>query len=199
MDAGRDTAAQHATEDGELTRQLVTEMAGLRARLTRITRSSELAADILQDAIVTVLQKLRNGEIPDRSQLGGYAYGVALNHWRNYRRKDKSGVSESELTPELPDSTPHWKPPESLESTQWATLMTKLLAEIPSERDRELLVRFYLKEESKEGLCEAFGLTALHFNRVISRARDRFRVLLERRGLGKRDFLAVGPMLLGTG
>jgi len=63
-------------------------------------------------------------------------------------------------------------------------------------RDRELLVRFYLQEESKEELCRAFGLTELHFNRVIHRARDRFRDLLRQRGLSKSDFLCIAAVLL---
>jgi hypothetical protein len=51
--------------------------------------------------------------------------------------------------------------------------------------------RFYLHEESKEELCEMFGLSDLHFNRVIFRARERFRELLSRRGLGRADFLSI--------
>ncbi len=196
---GEDDADAKLAADDPLTQGLLREMVGLRARLARITRDPEVAADILQDAIVTVLQKLHNGELTDRAQLAGYAYRVALNHWRNYRRKDKSAVSDPQETFELPDNTPGWKPAESLESAQWAKLVTKLLAEIRSERDRELLVRFYLHEESKERLCEVFGLTALHFNRVIDRARDRFRELLERRGLRKADFLSIGAILFGVG
>ena len=63
-------------------------------------------------------------------------------------------------------------------------------------RDRELLVRFYLYEESKESLCRTFGLTELHFNRVIYRARDRFRELLKRRGMDKSDFLSIATILI---
>jgi hypothetical protein len=36
----------------------------------------------------------------------------------------------------------------------------------------------------------------LHFNRVIHRARDRFRDLLQRRGLSKADFLSIGAILM---
>ena len=44
---------------------------------------------------------------------------------------------------------------------------------------------------------EILALTDLQFNRVIFRARARFRELLERRGYGKSDFLAIGLVLLG--
>jgi len=58
------------------------------------------------------------------------------------------------------------------------------------------LVRFYLHEESKEQLCESFGLSDLHFNRVIFRARSRFKELLKRRGLGRSDFWSIAFILL---
>ena len=57
---------------------LLRDMSGLKAQLTRVTRDAELAADLLQDAIVTALQKLEAGEIEHRGQLDGYVYRVAL-------------------------------------------------------------------------------------------------------------------------
>jgi len=86
-----------------------------------------------------------------------------------------------------------------LEVDQWARLVKQLLQQVPLARDRELLVRFYLDEESKQELCQAFGLTELHFNRVIHRARDRFKDLLQRRGLTKSDFLSIATILLLAG
>ena len=56
------------------------DMSGLRAQLARVTRSAEVAADLLHDAIVTALQKLQSGEISDEAHLDGYVYRVALNH-----------------------------------------------------------------------------------------------------------------------
>jgi hypothetical protein len=53
---------------------------------------------------------------------------------------------------------------------------------MPSSRDRELLRRFYLNDESRDRICQDLELTSEHFNRVIFRARNRFRELLERRG-----------------
>ena len=178
---------------------ILRNMAGLRAQLARVTGSVELASDMLQDAMVTALQKLKAGEISDPAHLDGYVYRVALNHLRNYRRKDRSRTVASDAIGELADASDSGRPTERVEADQWARMAKKLLQEVGSVRDRELLVRFYLHEESKEDLCRAFGLTNLHFNRVIYRARDRFRELLERRGLGKSDFLSAVAILLLTG
>jgi RNA polymerase sigma-70 factor (ECF subfamily) len=169
--------------------------AGLRAQLARVTGSPELAADLLQDAIVTALQKLRAGEISDPSHLDGYVYRVAINHLRNHRRKDKSRAANSEGISDLVDADSE-RQIASLEVDEWARLAKKLLQEVTPRRDRDLLIRFYLREESKEDLCRAFGLSELHFNRVIYRARDRFRELLQRRGLGKSDFLSVTVVVI---
>jgi RNA polymerase sigma-70 factor, ECF subfamily len=166
-------------------------MSGLKAQLTRVTRNADVAADLLQDAIVTALRKLRTGEIEHRSQLDGYVYRVALNHFRNYRRKDKSTVSDPESASALEDAAAEARPTVSIQSEQWGRLVRRLLREMSSPRDREVLVRFYLEEEERSALCRSLGLTDLQFNRVIFRARTRFRELLEHRGFGKSDLLGL--------
>jgi RNA polymerase sigma-70 factor, ECF subfamily len=183
-----------AAEDAGATKErLLKDMAGLRLQLTRITKNGELADDLLQDAIVTALQKLAAGELSDERALDGFVYRVALNHLRNYRRRDRSAVSDQEDG--LVDTEAH-SMAENLCSAQWARVMREVLEEVKSTRDRELLVRFYLREEPKEPLCEEFGLTELHFNRVIFRARERFRELLSRRGFGKADFLSLIALVI---
>jgi RNA polymerase sigma-70 factor, ECF subfamily len=190
-DAADDGALSSRIGDqAQVSRELFANMAGLRLKLARVTRNPELAADILQDAIVTALQKLNAGELSARRVLDGFVYRVALNHLRNHQRKDKSLLSDQNAAAELPDPHTHCMT-ESLQSAQWARVMRELLMEVKPLRDRELLVRFYLHEESKEQLCQLFGLSDLHFNRVIFRARERFRELLSRRGLGRADFLSI--------
>lgn len=166
-------------------------MSGLKAQLTRVTRDADVAEDLLQDAIVTALNKLRTGEIEHRSQLDGYVYRVALNHFRNYRRKDKSAVSDPDSAGLLEDVAAEARPTSSIQSEQWAHVVRRLLRELSSPRDREVLVRFYLREEERSSLCRSLGLTDLQFNRVIFRARERFRELLEDKGFGKSDLLSV--------
>ena len=55
----------------------------------------------------------------------------------------------------------------------------KLLAELNQERDREILRQHYLLDRSKEVVSENLGLTAEQFDRVIHRARIRFKSLFE--------------------
>jgi RNA polymerase sigma-70 factor (ECF subfamily) len=202
-DAEKDTAASVAAQDRAVEPAVMDPVAhlaavyrdypGLRALIMRRVRDPQLAADILQDAAVTTLEKLRAGEIAQPSSIGGYLYRVALNHLRNHRRKDRAAVSSSEDLESVPDGDDE---PESMRiaRAQWALAAREMLAELPTVRDRELLMRFYLNDESKELICASLGLSDEHFNRVIFRARNRFRGLLERRGYAKLDFLSLAAL-----
>lgn len=162
---------------------------GLRALILRRVRDPDVAADILQDAAVTTLEKLRTGAIAHPEKLGGYLYRVALNHLRNHHRKDRTTLSSAEALDELaaPANDPEW---ENVGRPQWATAARRMLEAMPVARDREILVRFYLDDEDRETICRELGLSEEHFNRVIFRARNRFRELLEHRGFWKADLLS---------
>jgi RNA polymerase sigma-70 factor, ECF subfamily len=166
---------------------------GLRALILRRVRDPEAAADILQDAAVTTLEKLRSGEIAQPENLGGYLYRVALNHLRNHRRKDRSAVSSAEALDELPSSENQddWG---NIGGRQWATAARRMLEEMPVARDRDILVRFYLDDEDKDSICRELQLSEDHFNRVIFRARNRFREFIEHRGFRKADLLTVAAL-----
>lgn len=163
---------------------------GLRALILRRVRDPEIAADILQDAAVTTLEKLRSGEIAHPENIGGYLFRVAINHLRNHRRRDRSGVSSSDELDDIHEivDDPEWQ---AIGRDQWAQAARGMLQEMAAERDREVLVRFYLHDEAKDQICRELQLTHQHFNRVIFRARVRFRELLEQRGIGKSDLLGI--------
>ncbi|MBS0580714.1 MAG: sigma-70 family RNA polymerase sigma factor [Proteobacteria bacterium] len=174
---------------------------GLRALILRRVRDPDIAADILQDAAVTTLQKLRSGEIAQPENLGGYLYRVALNHLRNHRRKDRSAVSSPDDLDELAseENEEDWG---NIGGRQWASAARRMLDELPVARDREVLIRFYLDDEDKESICSELQLSEDHFNRVIFRARNRFRELVEHRGFRKADLLAIaalGVLLASSG
>jgi RNA polymerase sigma-70 factor, ECF subfamily len=171
------------------------DYAGLRSLIMRRAGDPEAAADILHDAIVTTLQKLRDGEIDKPEFIGGYIYRVALNHLRNYRRKDKSELLDAGDIDALADQA---KIPADMEvqRSQWAQAARSVLTGLPTSRDREILIRFYLDEEDKDSICGSLGLSEAHFIRVIFRARNRFRLLLERSGYHKADLLLLALWIL---
>jgi RNA polymerase sigma-70 factor (ECF subfamily) len=161
---------------------LAPHLAGLRAFLKRDTGDAALADDLLHDAIVTALEKLATGELSDPDRLPGFVYKTALNHWRNHRRKHQRLVGGDDAMAELQDESAAGAPAESLHAAQWTRIMRNVLRELPAERDRELLVRFYLNQEDKDELCTALGVSPAHFNRVAFRARERLHALLSSQG-----------------
>ncbi len=55
-----------------------------------------------------------------------------------------------------------------------------------------MLKRFYLEDHDKEVICQEMHLSEAAFNQALSRARRRFRQILEERGFTKRDLLSSG-------
>jgi RNA polymerase sigma-70 factor (ECF subfamily) len=172
------------------------DLIGIKALLERRCGNAAIAEDLLSQAVETSLRKLQAGEIARPELLVGYVYRVALNHLRNFSRTNKAPRSTVEGLEEIPDS----KQPDAavpLDQARWAKLMREVLEELPAARDRQAIVGFYLEEADKESLCRQLGLTELHFNRVIHRARERFRELLEARGFKRTDFLSLALLLVG--
>lgn len=165
------------------------DLAGLRTLLERKCGNAATAEEVLSEALETSLRKLRAGEIERPDQLVGYVYRVALNRWRNWRRTAEVRRTDPIDSEDLPSEEPPAATP--IERAHWAKLMRDVLEELPTPRDRELIVAFYLDEEERDNLCQRFGLTTEHFNRVIHRARERFRAQLEKRGFKRGDFLSL--------
>jgi DNA-directed RNA polymerase specialized sigma24 family protein len=71
-----------------------------------------------------------------------------------------------------------------------ADLVRQVIQELGTSRDRDILLRFYIAEEDKDRISADFGLSSLQFNRVLYRARERYRALyLERAGSGQTALL----------
>jgi len=70
-------------------------------------------------------------------------------------------------------------PFDHVSSEQVQRVVRALLNELPVQRDREILIRTYLEDQDKSLICEALGVDAAHYNRVLFRAKQRFRELVE--------------------
>ncbi len=169
--AGGDTAAE-----GEL---VALYSHGVLFLLRRLTRRPELADDLHQETFRIVLERLRGPGIEDPRRLGGFVHRTARNLFLAAARKEARRKTDGETAlPHVGDPRPS-----ALDATlrgERASLVRRLLAELRPERDRQILLRYYLAEEPKTRLCTALGLTGEHFDRVLYRAKRRFRELLER-------------------
>jgi RNA polymerase sigma-70 factor (ECF subfamily) len=88
------------------------------------------------------------------------------------------GSAAAELPELLADAAPGQLA--QLLQKEKAGVVRQVLGELYSQRDREVLYRFYVAEEDKEQICIDLGLSSLHFNHVLFRARERFRNLYQK-------------------
>ena len=148
--------------------------------LKQRTRDSELALDVRQEALRIVIEKLRAGTLEQPERLGGYLRGIALKLCGAQRRKEsrRATTADSDAIESLADDRPD--PADQLSDEQLKRTVRALLGELSTPRDRDILTRLYLLEEDKDTICTALGIDSLHFNRVLFRAKQRFRELLVR-------------------
>ena len=150
--------------------------------LRRWTRDHQTAEDLWQETFRLAIEKIRRGELRQSEKLAGFLHGLARNvSSYHYRRGDRRAVwhAAPEAAAQAPD--PKTGLLRDLLLKEKASLARRILAELPLERDREVLARFYIAEDDKEHICRDLGLNREHFKRVLHRARQRYRVLYEER------------------
>ncbi|HEY0514535.1 MAG TPA: sigma-70 family RNA polymerase sigma factor [Thermoanaerobaculia bacterium] len=160
---------------------------GLLYMLRRTAGDPALADDLHQETFRIVLERLREKGLGEPERLAGFLHRTAKNLFvAGYRKgvRRKTG-GEAEGMEAVAD--PAAGPLQETLRDEEAALVRRLIGELDTDRDRQILYRFYIAEEDKEGICAALGLSSLHFNRVLFRARQRFKELLE--GHEKREGL----------
>ncbi len=156
--------------------------AGVLFLLNRIVQEPALAEDLCNETFRIVLERLRRGPLEDPSKLDSFLAQTARNlAMADRRRTNRRHTVTGEQTAIDDFADERSDPGNQAESQERATAIRKVLQELPNLRDRQLLVRHYLNDEDKSSICRDLNLTEEHFNRVVYRARERFRVLLDKR------------------
>ncbi len=155
---------------------------GVKFLLLELTRDPARADDLHQETFRLVLEKVRGDELREPAKLAPFIRQLARNLFiGEYRKKVKRGLVSGGGADDLaPPPDPGPSRLSRLLAKENAAIVRRLLAELEPKRDREVLFRFFVAEHRKEEICEAFGLSSLHFNRVLHRARQRLKNLLER-------------------
>ena len=163
---------------------------GLRLVLNRATGGDlELARELCQETLIVVIKRLRSSILRDPSELAAFAAQTARNLAIAHRRKDGRRRTQVDLDAVNMAFDPGRGQPEEVAVGKLGALVQRLLDQLPTERDRSVLKRFYLHEEDKDVICHDLSLSDLAFNQVLFRARNRFRELLSSAGLKKDDLL----------
>lgn len=149
---------------------------GLLFMLRHRANNSELAKDIAQETWRITLEKVRAGQLKDPSKLAAFIVQIGKNQLTmSYRGAVNTRTTSMESVPEGTDDKN--QPQQILERHNTALLVRKLLGELSTPRDKEIMMRFYIKEQNKHVICQELGLDDIHFNRVLYRAKERFKKL----------------------
>jgi RNA polymerase sigma-70 factor (ECF subfamily) len=148
--------------------------------IRREVGDAAVADDLYQETFCIVLEKIREGDIREPDKLSGFVCGVAKNRVIKYfqRAARQESFTENVESAPVPHATPDQL--DELLRKEEAGIVRQILGEMTNERDAQVLFRFYLEEHDKERIRADLGLTNLQFNRVLHRARERYRELYER-------------------
>ncbi|MEM9313082.1 MAG: sigma-70 family RNA polymerase sigma factor [Pseudomonadota bacterium] len=155
---------------------------GLMILLQKRTGDPELAKDLRQDALQLLLIKLREGAVKNPESVGAFVRQIAINLLIEHKRKAhrRGERPDSDLIARVEGEREG--PIGAMEQDERAELVQQVLEELPTERDRHLLRRYYLDQETKPVICAELDLTPEHFDRVLYRAKRRLKQLVEFRG-----------------
>jgi len=166
---------------------------GLLLMLRRLARNAALADDLHQETLALVLQKIRRGELREPERLAGFLRATARNLFIADRRKEArygafaEGEEEAIAAPEGAARTAL----ERAMAEEEAREVHRLLGELRYDRDRQVLLRFYLSDDPRDEICAELGIEPERFNQVVHRARERLRELWERAEKRRRFFTGV--------
>ena len=169
--------------DTEAETQLVSQYS--RPVLAMLTQRAggdvQRAEDLHQETFVIVLQRLRTSGIDDPRKLAAFIHKTASNllvaDFRKEARRRTYPDSEIAYLSVDPDADQLV----ALIRAEANDAVRKLIQELNNARDREILYRFYILQQEKQVVCTILGLSNEHFDRVVSRARTRFRELIDER------------------
>jgi RNA polymerase sigma-70 factor, ECF subfamily len=146
---------------------------GIRYYLCRQLGPQELE-DKVHDTFLIVVNAIKRGDLREPERLMGFVRTVVRRQVAAYietavhTRRDQTDL-ESGIT--IADRKHN--PEQEAMIKQKAELMKSALAAL-SERDREILIRFYLKEQPQEQICREMSLTETQFRLLKSRAKAKF-------------------------
>src|SRR4029079_6364119 len=126
--------------------------------------------DLTQETLHIVVERVRARTIDDPRKVFAFAAATARNLALNAARKmlRQQTVVDSELVDELAQNLEMEQSDLSdADDRHLAQPVMTMLDELPTQRDRQLLTRFYLDGTDNQQLCRDLGLSPKHFDRVL--------------------------------
>ena len=145
--------------------------------------------DRVHDAFLAVSQSIQRGELREPERLMGFVRTIVrrqvanhIDHAAHARRSRSPNdalaiLRDGQMGPEEA----------AIRRQQWEVAL-RILRGVPG-RDREVLVRYYLREQKPAQICSELQLSETQFRLIKSRAKARFGELCQRRLARRRGFL----------
>lgn len=130
--------------------------------------------DRLHDVFLIVVQAIQRGDLREPERLMGFVRTVVRRQVAGHidkavqNRREKLDLSTGESVPDSKEN-----PEERAISEEKVNILTEVLSSL-APRDREVLTRFYLYEQSQEQICAELNLSETQFRLLKSRAKARF-------------------------
>lgn len=146
--------------------------------LERKTGDPELAQDLCQDAFCITLERLRNQPLSDPDKLLAFLHSTALNLYiAELRKADRRKTfTDQALLDGVADGTQNQY--RLLLRERSGEAVRRLIEAMDNSRDRMLLFQYYIEEKDKAQVCAELNLSHRHFDKVLFRAKKRFKELL---------------------
>jgi RNA polymerase sigma-70 factor, ECF subfamily len=146
--------------------------------LQRAVRSRAEADDLFQETFRIAIEKIRAGDVRQPERISGFICSLANNLLTDYFRRGARRKVEAIDASITASAEPG--PLDKILREENAKIVRKILDELPLERDRQVLRRFYIAEENKASISAGLGLSSLQFDQILFRARQRYKVLYEK-------------------
>jgi RNA polymerase sigma factor (sigma-70 family) len=123
------------------------------ALVRRNSGTEDDADDMLQEALVTLWERVRSGRFRYSAKLGTFIYATARNMWLRRLARARREVPETDADPPADDASPLELMIEEEEAEA-----VRLALERLGEPCRKLLLLFYWEEESMETIASLLGM-----------------------------------------
>lgn len=159
---------------------------GVRFYLFRQLGSQDLE-DKVHDTFLIVVQAIKKGDLREPERLMGFVRTIVRRQVAAHidravqTRRDRVDLELGAAVLDL-----RGNPEVSAIGRQREQIVESVLRGI-SHRDREILTRFYLMEQTQEQICRSMSLSETQFRLLKSRAKARFGELGRKRLAGKKS------------
>lgn len=146
--------------------------------LQRNTQDAELAKDLCQETFRIMIERLRKEPLEDPEKLSSFLHSIAKNlRIAEFRKSERRQTyPDSELIEQT--ASDQAEQFDELLKERSRIAVRKLIFSMSNERDRTILYRYYIEDCDKEDICLDLGLSIRHFDKVIYRAKQRFKQLV---------------------